>query len=219
MIIKRLVDIVVSAVALLLLSPVLIVVAVMVRLRMGTPVLFRQARAGRNGAPFEMLKFRTMRDPLPGEDAPVFDMQRITALGRVLRRTSIDELPSLINVLRGDMSLVGPRPLPVEYVGRYSAQQARRLEVRPGLTGWAVVHGRNQLDWADRFELDVWYVDHQSLLLDCRVLVRTVGLVLRGSGVNHDASTTMTEFRGESVAPMRPGLTPAAPSEPALDHG
>ncbi len=191
---KRALDLVVAAAVLLVLAPALVVAAAAVGLTTGRPVLFRQVRAGRNGVPFELLKFRTMRDAAPGMAGPEHDLQRVTPIGQLLRRTSIDELPSLYNVLRGDMSLVGPRPLPLTYVERYTSEQARRLDVLPGLTGWAVVHGRNELGWDDRFLLDVWYVDHQSMLLDLRILLRTVGLVVRGSGVNHSETITMTEF-------------------------
>ena len=216
---KRLLDIVVSSLALLLLSPVLIAVALVVRVSMGSPVLFVHERAGRGAVPFGLMKFRTMRHPGPDESAPVHDMNRITPLGRFLRRTSLDELPSLVNVLRGELSLVGPRPLPVAYVSRYTPDQARRLDVRPGLTGWAVVHGRNLVDWDERFEFDCWYIDHQSLLLDLRILGRTVGIVLGGVGVNRSDRTTMDEFRSD--ASLAPGSAlRAKPVEPKTDpHG
>ena len=191
---KRAIDLLLASVALVLLSPLLLVAAVLVRLTMGSPIIFRQSRAGSSGVPFELLKFRTMKQALPGEDAPEHDSTRLTAVGRLLRRTSVDELPSLLNVLRGDLSIVGPRPLPVAYVDRYTPEQARRLLVKPGLTGWAVVHGRNAVGWDERFELDCWYVDHRSLVLDLRIIARTVLLVLNGSGVNHGAGITMTEF-------------------------
>jgi len=194
---KRLLDVSVALVALVIVAPVLAVASLAIWLTMGTPVLFRQERAGRGGVPFALLKFRTMRTAGPGEEGPEYDMDRITPLGRLLRRTSVDELPSLLNVLRGEMSLVGPRPLPVQYTERYSTQQRRRLEVRPGLTGWAVVNGRNQLPWDERFELDCWYVDHQSMLLDLRIIARTAGIVVGGKNVNHSEQVTMTEFRGD----------------------
>lgn len=193
---KRLTDLVVSAVALALLAPVYLVVAAAVWFTMGGPVLFRQARSGRAGQPFELLKFRTMRAARPGEEGPEYDMVRITRLGHWLRRTSVDEIPSLVNVLRGEMSLVGPRPLPVQYAERYNDEQRRRLDVPPGLTGWAVVNGRNQLTWDERFELDTWYVTHQSYLLDLRIILRTLAIVVRGHDVNHSDEVTMTEFRG-----------------------
>lgn len=201
---KRSVDLVLGSVAAVLLAPVMLVAALAVRVTTGSPVLFRQLRAGRDGKSFELLKFRTMRDPRPGQEGPEHDIARVTRLGAVLRRTSIDELPSLFNVLRGEMSIVGPRPLPVAYVGRYSPEQAERLRVRPGLTGWAVVHGRNQLGWDERFELDRWYVANHSTRLDLQIILRTVSLVLRGDAVNHSPDLTMSEFTGR-----RPG-EPAA---------
>lgn len=159
-------------------------------------MLFRQQRAGRDGVPFELLKFRTMRPLLPGEAAYADDAARLSPFGERLRRTSLDEMPQLVNVLRGDMALVGPRPLPVEYVERYDARQRRRLEVRPGITGWAQVNGRNALDWPERLELDVWYVENRSLALDLRILARTVRAVVSRQGVSGDGVATMTEFRG-----------------------
>jgi sugar transferase EpsL len=193
---KRSLDVVVAGAGLLVFSPVVLVAALLIRVTMGGPVVFRQTRAGRGGTPFELYKFRTMRHARADEVGPEHDMARITSIGRLLRRASIDELPSLWNILRGDMSLVGPRPLPMSYVARYTREQARSLEVLPGLTGWAVVHGRNHLGWDERFALDNWYVDHQSFALDLRILARTVLLVLRASNVNHDDNITMTEFRG-----------------------
>jgi hypothetical protein len=191
---KRAIDVAVAGIAFVLLSPLLLAAAVLVRLTMGSPIIFRQTRAGWHGVPFDLLKFRTMKHPSPGKEAPEYDATRITRLGNLLRRTSVDELPSLLNVLNGQLSIVGPRPLPVAYVERYSPEQARRLLVRPGLTGWAVVHGRNSLDWETRFELDCWYVDHRSLALDLQIMLRTLALVLKGSGVNHSPGVTMTEF-------------------------
>ena len=194
---KRALDVTIASVALVLLSPVMIVAGLGVWLTTGSPILFRQARAGRNGACFDVLKFRTMRRARVGEDGPEHDLARATPLGLLVRRASVDELPSLFNVLRGEMSIVGPRPLPVAYVERYTHAQARRLEVLPGLTGWAVVHGRNRLGWGERFALDTWYVDNRSFLLDLRIIWLTVSLVLRGENVNHDGNTTMTEFIGD----------------------
>lgn len=199
-VLKRAIDLGVALTLLVLLSPLLLLVAVAVQVTMGGPVLFSQERAGRGGAPFSLLKFRSMRDPRPGEESPEFDMVRMTRLGRLLRRTSIDELPSLLNVVRGDMSLVGPRPLPLSYTERYSLEQRRRLEVLPGLTGWAVVHGRNRLGWDERLALDCWYVDHRSILLDLRILVLTVRTLVRAQEVNHSDDVTMTEFRGDTSA-------------------
>ena len=195
---KRAIDVVGAAAALVLLSPLLAVVWVLVRVRMGEPVLFRQVRPGLGGRPFTMLKFRTMterRGP-DGELSP--DADRITALGRWLRRTSIDELPELWNVLVGDMSLVGPRPLLMEYLPLYTPRQARRNEVRPGLTGWAQVNGRNALSWDEKFELDTWYVEHRSTRLDLTILVRTARMVVSGHGVSAPDHATMEPFRGSS---------------------
>jgi sugar transferase EpsL len=195
--IKRAVDVVGAAVALVLLSPVLAVAALAVRLRMGPPVLFRQERPGRNARPFVMLKLRTMTDRRDQSGALLADDARLTRLGRFLRRTSIDELPALVNVLAGDMSLVGPRPLLPEYLPLYSAEQARRHEVRPGITGWTQVNGRNALSWDDKFTLDVWYVDHRSLRLDCEILAKTIAQVVRGDGVSAPGHATMAPFRGD----------------------
>jgi lipopolysaccharide/colanic/teichoic acid biosynthesis glycosyltransferase len=189
-------DVAVSAVVLALLSPVIGAIAIVIRVTMGAPVLFRDERAGRGGAPFTMLKFRSMRDLAPGESSPDHDDARLNRLGRLLRSSSLDELPTLWNVLVGDMAIVGPRPLPVRYVERYSPQQWRRLEVRPGITGWAQVNGRNALGWDERFALDVWYVEHRSLVLDVRIVLRTVGTVLRREGISHADHVTMPEFRG-----------------------
>ena len=183
---KRIVDLVVAGFLLVLLSPVMLVVAGLVRWRLGSPVLFRQVRPGRDGRLFTILKFRTMRETT--RDAarggvPLPDEERMTTLGRRLRAASLDEIPELWNVVRGDMSLVGPRPLLVEYLSQYSPRQARRHEVRPGITGHAQVSGRNTLPWAERFDLDVWYVDNVSFRVDARILVRTVLAVLRSDGV------------------------------------
>jgi len=175
--------------------PVLAATALAVWLALGRPVFFRQARAGLQGRPFSMIKFRTMR---AGEGA---DDERLCPLGRWLRATSLDELPELLHVIRGDMSLVGPRPLPVRYLPRYTAEQARRHEVRPGITGWAQMHGRNTLTWEEKFQLDVWYVDHRSLCLDLRVVLMTVWQVMRGHGVSAEGHATMTEFLG-TVEPL-----------------
>jgi sugar transferase EpsL len=196
---KRLFDVIVSASGLVLLGPLLALLAVVTWATMGRPILFRQRRAGRGGRPFTILKLRTMT-PGTGPDA-----ERITALGRLLRRTSLDELPELWNVLRGDMSLVGPRPLLVPYVERYTPRQARRHEVRPGITGWAQVNGRNLLSWDERLELDVWYVDHWSFGLDLKILVRTIGRALSGRGTRHLGNATMPEFTGSSRAARRIG--------------
>src|SRR5439155_11010551 len=165
-ILKRILDICVAALALVVLAPVLLVTALVVRATLGSPVFFRQQRPGLRGVPFTILKFRTMRIAAEGQS----DVQRLTSVGRLLRSLSLDELPELVNVLKGDMSLVGPRPLLVQYLDRYTTEQARRHDVRPGITGWAQVNGRNALTWPDKFRLDVWYVDHVSFALDCRIV-------------------------------------------------
>ena len=193
---KRALDITLACVALVLLSPVLAVVWVLVRLRMGTPVLFRQQRPGRHGRPFEMAKFRTMTDARDADGNLLPDADRLTALGQWLRRSSIDELPELLNVLAGDMSLVGPRPLLMQYLPLYSPEQARRHEVRPGITGWAQVNGRNAVSWPEKFELDVWYVDHRSTKLDFEIMWKTVSQVMGGHGVSADGHATMEPFTG-----------------------
>jgi sugar transferase EpsL len=191
---RRLVDVVLATALLVVVSPVLAVAAVAVLVTMGRPVLFRDRRAGVDGRPFELLKFRTMRALRPGETIPESDAARITRVGALLRSTSVDELPSVFNVLRGDMALVGPRPLPVRYVERYTPAQRRRLEVRPGITGWAQVNGRNDLGWDEKFALDVWYVDHRSLRLDVEILAATVKQMVRPAGIAHEGHATMPEF-------------------------
>jgi sugar transferase EpsL len=193
---KRVFDVAVAGAALALLSPVLAVVAVLVRLRLGSPVLFRQERAGLGGEPFTLTKFRTMTDERGPDGEPLPDADRLPAFGSFLRSTSLDELPELVHVLRGEMSLVGPRPLPTAYLPRYSERQARRHEVRPGITGWAQVNGRNTAGWPERLEMDVWYVEHRSLLLDVKVLWRTLRVVVAREGVAEDGQATMTEFLG-----------------------
>jgi lipopolysaccharide/colanic/teichoic acid biosynthesis glycosyltransferase len=193
-------DLAVASVGLVLGAPVIAALAVAVRLTMGGPVLFRQARAGRGGVTFEVVKFRTMRNPRPGEEGPEFDEVRLTRLGRLMRSMSLDELPTLLNVVWGDMALVGPRPLPVRYLPRYSAHHARRHEVRPGITGWAQCHGRNALSWDDQLDMDVWYVDHRSLRLDLQVLSRTAATVLRREGISSEGHATRPEFPGSGVA-------------------
>jgi len=193
---KRTIDVAVAAALLVLAAPVMLVVAVLIRWRMGRPVLFRQVRPGQGGRPFTLLKFRTMRDATGADGRPLRDAERLTPLGRRLRRLSLDELPQLVNVLRGELSLVGPRPLLVQYLDRYTAEQARRHEVKPGITGWAQVHGRNALLWEDKFALDVWYVDHWSVGLDLRILLLTLAMVLRGEGISHAGDATMPEFTG-----------------------
>jgi len=193
---KRVFDIVVSAVALTVLAPVMGLIALLVWRTMGRPVLFRQARPGLHGKPFVMYKFRTMRDLRDAEGNLLPDEARLTPFGRWLRATSLDELPELVNVLRGEMSLVGPRPLLMEYLERYTPEQARRHEVKPGITGWAQIHGRNNLSWDERFKLDVWYVDNWSLWLDVKILWRTLWMVLRREGISAQGHATMPEFIG-----------------------
>ncbi|WP_277984362.1 sugar transferase [Sphingomonas faeni] len=193
---KRIFDFVASLAAIVALSPVLVVVAVLVRRKLGRPVLFRQVRPGLHGQPFEMIKFRTMLDAVDGAGNPLPDDVRLTPFGRMLRSTSLDELPGLFNVLRGDMSLVGPRPLLVQYLPLYSPEQARRHLVRPGLTGWAQVNGRNSLAWDAKFALDTWYVDHRSIALDLRILWLTVRKVLQRDGISADGEATMHPFTG-----------------------
>jgi lipopolysaccharide/colanic/teichoic acid biosynthesis glycosyltransferase len=191
---KRGIDIIISFLALTLLSPLLLVVAVLVRLSMGSPVLFRQQRPGLNGCPFTMWKFRTMCDDCGASGTSLSDAERLTPLGSFLRRTSLDEIPELWNVLEGDMSLVGPRPLLMQYLARYDDFQRRRHEVKPGVTGWAQIHGRNALGWEERFRLDVWYVDHQSFFLDLKILCRTLAVVLRRKNTSWEGHATMPEF-------------------------
>lgn len=194
---KRLFDLIVSSVALLLLGIPLLLLIWSVRRRLGSPVFFRQTRPGMQGKPFEMVKFRTMTDAR-GEDGELLpDAIRLTSFGRFLRSTSLDELPELWNVLKGDMSLVGPRPLLLEYLPLYSPDQARRHEVRPGITGWAQVNGRNALSWDDKFKLDVWYVDHRSLWLDLKILGLTVKKVLVREGISAAGEATMSKFTGK----------------------
>ena len=196
---KRLFDFAVSLVLLVVLSPVFLVVVAGVLLDVGSPALFRQVRPGLHGRPFTLYKFRTMRSARDGQSGVDTDEQRLTAFGRKLRSTSLDELPELWNVLRGDMSLVGPRPLLMHYLPLYSPEQMRRHDVRPGLTGWAQVNGRNALNWDDKFRLDVWYVDHRSFLLDLKILLMTAAAVFRREGISHENSATMHEFRGSGA--------------------
>jgi lipopolysaccharide/colanic/teichoic acid biosynthesis glycosyltransferase len=193
---KRLSDIAIALVALILLAPLLLLLALLVRRKLGAPVLFRQQRPGLHGRPFTVLKFRTMLDARDAEGHLLPDAARLTAFGRFLRSSSLDELPELINVLRGEMSLVGPRPLLMQYLARYTPEQRRRHAVRPGITGWAQVNGRNTLDWDARFALDLWYVDHQSLGLDLRIILQTIGKVLRRTDISQAGHATMPEFQG-----------------------
>jgi lipopolysaccharide/colanic/teichoic acid biosynthesis glycosyltransferase len=197
---KRAIDVAASAAGLVAVSPVLAAAGLAIRKNLGSPVLFRQERPGLHGRPFTLYKFRTMRAPRPGEDSTTSDRERLTPLGEILRRTSIDELPTLWNVLRGDMSLVGPRPLLMEYLDRYTPEQARRHDVKPGITGWAQVNGRNALTWERKFELDVWYVDSWSLFVDLRILAMTVAKVMRREGISHAGEATMAAFMGTPAA-------------------
>jgi lipopolysaccharide/colanic/teichoic acid biosynthesis glycosyltransferase len=189
-------DIALSSIGLLLLAPLALVLAMLVRARFGSPVLFRQERPGLHGKPFTILKFRTMTDECDESGNLLPDDRRLTRFGRFLRASSMDELPELWNVLRGDMSLVGPRPLLMEYLPLYTTEQARRNEVRPGITGWAQVNGRNALNWEEKFKLDVWYVDNQSLWLDLKILFLTVKKVLVREGISGEGHATMERFRG-----------------------
>ncbi len=192
--VRRLIDVVVGSLALVVLAPVLLVTAVLVRVKLGSPVLFRQNRPGRGGQPFELLKFRTM---LSGQ-AP--DAERLTPFGRKLRATSLDELPELVNVVKGEMSLVGPRPLRMGYLPLYTERQARRHDVRPGLTGLAQASGRNSVDWAERLELDVQYVEQRSLRLDAKIIVATIRQLASRSGIAGDGEATMPAFTGDGTA-------------------
>lgn len=202
---KRLFDIVISGLALILLSPLLAATALLVRLRLGSPVLFRQTRPGKAGRPFSILKFRTMLDTRDPDGRLLHDTERLTPFGRMLRSTSLDELPELWNVLKGEMSLVGPRPLLMEYLPLYSPEQARRHEVRPGITGWAQVNGRNALSWEEKFVLDIWYVDNRSFWLDIRILFLTARAAIRRDGINSGENQTMPKFTGSPQVPP-PGM-------------
>jgi sugar transferase EpsL len=197
-IVKRCIDVTAAAAGLFVAAPVLAAVAAAVRVGLGTPVLFKQTRPGLHGRPFSILKFRTMRDATGPDGVPLPDSERLTALGRFLRASSLDELPELINVLRGEMSLVGPRPLLMEYLERYDAEQRRRHDVPPGITGWAQINGRNSIDWNEKLSLDCWYVDHWSNELDLKILVATVLTVLRREGIGHGSAETMPRFTGNA---------------------
>jgi lipopolysaccharide/colanic/teichoic acid biosynthesis glycosyltransferase len=219
--VKRAIDLGVALVALLVLAPLMGVVALAIRVTMGTPVFFRQRRPGLDGAPFTLIKFRTMRTALGPDGAVLPDAQRLTPLGRFLRATSLDELPQLWNVLKGELSLVGPRPLLIDYLPLYTPQQARRHEVRPGITGWAQVNGRNALSWEQKFAHDVWYIDHWSLGLDLKILGLTALKVLRREGVNAAGQATTTPFRGshhlnEGAGAWKPSGSSAAAGTPRL---
>ena len=195
---KRAFDLLAAGSALVAVSPVIAITAVAVRIRLGSPVLFRQERAGRDGAPIEIVKFRSMTDELGPDGELLPDADRLPKFGRMLRATSLDELPQLWSVVRGDMSLIGPRPLPSKYVPRYSPEQRRRLLATPGVTGWAQVQGRNALAWPDKLAFDVWYVDHASLGVDAKIIALTLRAVLGRGGVTADGHVTMPEFMGET---------------------
>ena len=194
--VKRLLDILISGLALILLSPVLLVVAILVRTKLGSPVIFHQERPGKNEKIFTLCKFRTMTEKKDEQGNLLPDSKRLTKFGKFLRATSLDELPELWNILRGDMSVVGPRPLLVKYLPLYNEQQRHRHDVRPGLTGWAQVHGRNLIGWEEKFRLDVWYVEHLSFAVDVKTILLTVRNVLRREGISSESAATMEEFTG-----------------------
>ena len=193
---KRSIDLALSLMAIVLLSPILLLLVWQVRRKLGRPVIFRQLRPGLHGQPFELLKFRTMANKRDAKGNSLPDSERLQGFGKLLRSTSLDELPELWNVLKGEMSLVGPRPLLMEYMDLYSAEQARRHDVRPGITGWAQVNGRNALSWEEKFTLDVWYVDNKSMILDIKVLFRTIMSVFRRDGISAEGQVIMQKFTG-----------------------
>ena len=195
---KRFFDLALGSVLLVALSPIMILIGILVVITMGRPVFFRQMRPGLNGAAFELIKFRTMSAGLAPDGSLASDAERLSKVGKWLREWSLDELPELINIVRGEMSFVGPRPLLMEYMPRYNVEQSRRHEVRPGLTGWAQVNGRNELSWNDRFALDVWYVDHRSFALDMKILLLTLARVITREGISQSGRATMEPFRGDS---------------------
>lgn len=195
---KRLFDFSMSAILMTVLCPLFVLIAVLVRLNLGSPVFFRQMRPGKDGRPFVMYKFRSLTDETDERGDLLPDADRFTRFSNILRRTSLDELPELINVLKGEMSLVGPRPLLMQYLDRYDAVQARRHEVRPGITGWAQVNGRNAISWEEKFRLDVWYVDHRSFVLDVKILARTLIQVFRQEGIREKGHVTAREFMGNT---------------------
>lgn len=199
--VKRALDLCGGAVALVLLLPLLLCVSVLVRVWIGAPIFFRQQRPGLHGKPFTLLKFRTMTDARDSQGNPLADSVRLTRLGRFLRSTSLDELPELLNVVRGEMSLVGPRPLLMEYLDLYTPDQARRHEVKPGITGWAQVNGRNALSWEQKLAYDVWYVDHLNPVLDLRIIVMTAWKIIRREGISYPGEATMQKFRGTPAPP------------------
>ena len=193
---KRLLDIIIASIALILLSPLYALVAYKVKKNLGSPVLFRQVRPGLHGKPFEMIKFRTMKDAVDEQCNPLPDSERLTPFGQMLRSTSLDEMPELWNVIKGDMSIVGPRPLLMEYLPLYSTEQAKRHDVRPGMTGHAQVNGRNAISWEEKFKLDTWYVENQSTVLDFKIMLKTVQKVLAKDDISAEGEATMTKFTG-----------------------
>jgi sugar transferase EpsL len=195
---KQSLDMILAALAVVFLSPLLVLLAVLIGVTIGTPMLFRQHRPGLHGKPFSAYKFRTMTNAHDDQGNLLPDEERLTSLGKFLRSTSLDELPAIFNVLKGEMSLVGPRPLLMRYLDRYTPQQARRHEVKPGITGWAQVNGRNAITWEQKFALDVWYVDHRSLWLDLKIIALTIWKILKREGINQPGQATMEEFRGHS---------------------
>lgn len=199
LLLKRAVDVTVAATGLVLTAPVMAAVAVAVRASMGAPVVFAQRRPGRGGKPFTIYKFRTMRDAVDARGRALPDGERLTSVGKFLRAASLDELPQLVNILRGELSLVGPRPLLMQYLQRYSREQARRHDVLPGITGWAQINGRNSITWDEKFALDVWYVDHWSPLLDLKILASTALRVVRRDGISSEGHVTMPEFLGSAA--------------------
>ena len=195
---KRILDLILTILMLILLSPLLGFVAFLVRIKFGRPVLFKQERPGLHGQPFILYKFRTMTNARDEKGKLLPDADRLSSIGRFLRRTSLDELPELFNVLKGDMSLVGPRPLLMQYLDYYTPEQMRRHDVNPGITGWAQVNGRNAITWEEKFKLDVWYVAHQSLSLDCKIIAMTIWNIIKGEGISQPGHVTMGEFKGDS---------------------
>ena len=193
---KRLLDIIIASIALILLSPLYAFVAYKVKKNLGSPVLFRQVRPGLNGKPFKMIKFRTMKDAVDAEGNPLPDSERLTPFGKMLRSTSLDEMPELWNVIKGDMSVVGPRPLLMEYLPLYNKEQAKRHNVRPGMTGYAQVNGRNAISWEQKFKLDTWYVENRSLWLDFKIMLQTVKKVITKDDISEAGEVTMTKFTG-----------------------
>ncbi|MCU4629624.1 sugar transferase [Acinetobacter variabilis] len=193
---KRFLDVVIASIALILLSPLYAYVAYKVKKNLGSPVLFRQVRPGLNGKPFEMIKFRSMKDAVDAQGNPLPDSERLTSFGQMLRSTSLDEMPELWNVIKGDMSIVGPRPLLMEYLPLYNAEQAKRHNVRPGMTGHAQVNGRNAISWEEKFKLDTWYVENQSIWLDFKIMLKTVKKVIAKDDINEAGEVTMTKFTG-----------------------